>query len=255
MSARLATRRLAVTAGRRTLVRDLELELAPGETLAILGRNGSGKTLTLRTLAGLRAPAAGRIELDGRDLDELPHRLLARHVGFLPQDPESGFVMTAEESVLIGRHPHLATLGWESERDRQIARRALSLVGLEGFGARPTDELSGGEQRRVAIAALLAQEPAVYLLDEPSNHLDPHQQLAVLELLRERAAAGACVAATLHDPNLAARFAQRVLLLFGDGRWRVGAAAELLSEAALSELYLTRIVAGEIGGRRAFLPA
>jgi len=118
---------------------------------------------------------------------------------------------------------------------------------------RRTDTLSGGEQRRVAVAALLAQQPAVFLLDEPTNHLDPHHQLVVLGLFRELARAGRTVITTLHDPTLAARFADRVLLLHGDGRWTLGPVGEALTEASLSDLYLAPMMELDKDGRRVFV--
>lgn len=254
MSARLSANAVAVRIGAGTLVEGLDAVLQPGEIVALLGRNGSGKTLTLRTLAGLRSPDAGRVELDGRDLGTLSRRDIARHIGLLPQDPESGFVTTVEQAVLIGRHPHLPVFAWEGDSDRRLAQRALTSVGLDGFGPRSTERLSGGEQRRVAIATLLVQQPEVYLLDEPTNHLDPHHQLEVLELFRARASEGATVLVTLHDPNLAARFADRVLLLLGNGRWQLGPASELLTPVLLTELYLTPMFAGTVAGRRVFVP-
>jgi iron complex transport system ATP-binding protein len=126
---------------------------------------------------------------------------------------------------------------------------------MEAFADRSTDALSGGERRRVAIASLLAQAPQMYLLDEPTNHLDPHHQIAVLELFRAQANAGRTIIATLHDPTLAARFADRVLLLYGDGRWIEGATREALTAASLSELYLTRVMEVEAEGRRIFVSA
>jgi iron complex transport system ATP-binding protein len=251
----LATQALGVTAGRRALVADLSADFAPREFIAILGRNGSGKTLTLHTLAGLRAVGAGVVSLDGAPLGALARRTLARRVGVLLQDPEEGFTTTALESVLIGRHPHLSAWQWEGREDERIARAALAQVGLADCAERRTDTLSGGEQRRVAIAALLAQEPDVFLVDEPTNHLDPHHQLAVLTLLRELASNGATIIASLHDPTLAARFADRVLLLFGDGRWRLGAAAEVLTAENLSELYSTPMMELSALGRRIFASA
>jgi iron complex transport system ATP-binding protein len=213
----LATQALGVRAGARELVSALSASFAPGEFIAILGRNGSGKTLTLHTFAGLRAAAAGAVSLDGAPLPTLTRRKVARRIGVLLQDIEEGFTTTALESVLIGRHPHLAAWQWEGREDERIARAALAQVELGDFAERRTDTLSGGEQRRVAIAGLLAQEPDVYLVDEPTNHLDPHHQLAVLALLRDLAARGRTIIASLHDPTLAARFADRALLLFGDG--------------------------------------
>jgi iron complex transport system ATP-binding protein len=254
-SAGLAAHSLGVRAGTRELVRDLSLDFAAGEFVAILGRNGSGKTLTLHTLAGLRAPHAGSVTLDGASLTGQGRRAIARRLGLLMQDVEDSFATTAMESVLIGRHPHLALWQWEGAEDERLALAALTRLDLGDAGERSTATLSGGEQRRVAIASLLAQQPQIFLLDEPTNHLDPHHQLAVLGLFRELANEGKSVIATLHDPTLAARFADRVILLFGDGRWRAGPARELLTGQTLSELYLTQITEVAAGDRRIFVSA
>jgi iron complex transport system ATP-binding protein len=251
----LAAVSVSVHAGQRELVRELSVQFTPGEVLAILGRNGSGKTLTLHTLAGLRESAAGQVLLDGAAISAVKRRAVALRVGLLPQDLEDGFVTTAIEQVLIGRHPHLALWQWESADDERLAREALAAVDMGDFAARRTDSLSGGEQRRVAVAALLAQQPAIFLLDEPTNHLDPHHQLTVLGLFRELANTGRAVITTLHDPTLAARFADRVLLLFGDGRWALGPVATTLTAAALSELYLAPMIELGRDGRRVFVSA
>ncbi|HEY3785536.1 MAG TPA: ABC transporter ATP-binding protein [Steroidobacteraceae bacterium] len=249
----LATRNLSVRVGTRELVKDLSVEFAPGTFVAVLGRNGCGKTLTLHTLAGLRAPAEGAVLIDGRSMQEQDSRATARRLGLLAQDLEEGFVTTAIETVLIGRHPYLKFWQWETSEDERLARNALAAVDLAEFATRRTDTLSGGEQRRVAIAALLAQDPALFLLDEPTNHLDPHHQLAVLGLFRDLAHAGRTVIATLHDPTLAARFADRALLLHGDGRWSEGPASEALTQSTLSELYLTPMLEIDKAGRRIFV--
>jgi iron complex transport system ATP-binding protein len=251
----LDARGITVRAGTRELVRELTLQFLPGEVLAILGRNGSGKTLTLHTLAGLRRAAAGEVSLDGAPLRSLRRRAVAQRLGLLPQDLEDAFVTTALESVLIGRHPHLALWQWETAEDERIARAALAAVQMSEFAQRRTDTLSGGEQRRVAVAALLAQQVKTYLLDEPTNHLDPHHQLAVLSLFRALAGAGGTVITTLHDPTLAARFADRVLLLFGDGRWQLGPVSTTLTAATLSELYLAPMIELGQDGRRVFVTA
>ncbi|HUE48271.1 MAG TPA: ABC transporter ATP-binding protein [Steroidobacteraceae bacterium] len=251
----LAAVSLRVRAGARELVRDLSVQFAPGEVVAILGRNGSGKTLTLHTLAGLRTAEGGEVLLDGAPLLRLKRRSVALRLGLLPQDMEEAFVTTAMETVLIGRHPHLALWQWETAEDERVAREALAAVDMRDFAARRTDTLSGGEQRRVAVAALLAQQPGIFLLDEPTNHLDPHHQLAVLGLFRALADQGRTVLTTLHDPTLAARFADRALLLFGDGRWSLGPVGAALTAASLSELYLAPMI--ELGreGRRVFVSA
>lgn len=255
MDAPLSVHTLAVRVGNRELVRDLSLQFGPGEFVAVLGRNGCGKTLTLHTLAGLRAPATGAVNIDGIPLLQQPRRAVARRLGLLAQDVEDGFAASVMETVLIGRHPHLDFWQWETAQDERLARDALAAVDLGDFAGRRADTLSGGEQRRLAVAALLAQQPGIFLVDEPTNHLDPHHQLAVLKLFRALADAGNTVIATLHDPTLAARFADRVVLLFGDGRWHCGPVSESLSESALSDLYLTPMTEVRTADRRIFVPA
>jgi iron complex transport system ATP-binding protein len=254
-AAALTARAISVHAGARELVRELSVAFRPGELVAILGRNGSGKTLTLHTLAGLRKPNGGTVLLGDTPYASLSRRVVAQRLGLLPQDLEDAFVTTVMETVLIGRHPHLALWQWESAADEDIARRALAQVEMSEFIARRTNTLSGGEQRRVAVAALLAQQVQAYLLDEPTNHLDPHHQLAVLGLFRTLADGGSTVITTLHDPTLAARFADRVLLLFGDGRWSLGPVRTALTAAALSELYVTPMIELSEGERRVFVTA
>ena len=255
MDAPLAARRLSVRVGMRELVNELSVEFAAGEMVAILGCNGSGKTLTLHTLAGLRPAHAGEVHLGGVPFERLTRRTIALRLGLLAQDIEDAFVTTALEMVLIGRHPHLALWQWESAEDERIAREALAAVDLGELAERRTDTLSGGEQRRVAVAALLAQRPQVYLLDEPTNHLDPHHQIGVLSLFRKLAAGGSTVITTLHDPTLAARFADRVVLLFGDGRWSAGPVRGVLTAESLSALYTSPMIEIEKDGRRVFVSA
>ena len=251
----LAARGVEVAVGARRLVAGLSLEFRPGEFVAILGRNGTGKTLTLHTLAGLRRPEGGAVYLDGAAMESVSRRTVALRLGLLAQDAEESFVTSALEAVRVGRHPHLKLWQWETAEDERIALTALTAVDLEDFAARRTDTLSGGELRRVAVAALLAQEPSVFLLDEPSNHLDPAHQLGILGLFRELCTAGRTVIATMHDPTVAARFADRVVLLHGDGRWAAGAARELLTAESLSELYLAPMLELQKDGRRIFVSA
>jgi iron complex transport system ATP-binding protein len=246
---------LAIAAGARVLVQSLSFGVRGGEFLAILGRNGSGKTLTLHALAGLNAPHSGQVLLDGEDLSVMPRRRIARHLGLLLQDREESLTLSALESALIGRHPHLKFWQREGAQDLAIAQAALQRVGLADCARRSIATLSGGEQRRAAMASLLAQQPQIYLLDEPTNHLDPHHQIEVLEVFRERCRAGAGVIATLHDPTLAERYADRALLLYGDGRYRLGPVAEVLTAEELSALYLTPICAVGTPPRRAFIAA
>lgn len=237
LSARLSCFGIEVSVRSRLLVRNLDLAFEQGSVTAILGRNGSGKTLSLHTLAGLREPQAGEVRLDEIAIHRCARRDKARTIGILTQTNEDPFPTTVLEAVLIGRHPHLGFWEWESDEDRAIARTALAAVQLEGFEQRDVSTLSGGERRRVALATLLAQDPSIYLLDEPTNHLDPHHQIDVLQLMRNKAASGRTVLMTLHDAALAARFSDHVLLLFGNGEWHHGKTAEALTPASIAALY------------------
>ena len=251
---RLEIRGLTIEVGSRCLLRQLDLTVEPGSLICVLGRNGTGKTLALTTLAGLRPSAPGTITIAGRAVESFDRRELARRRGLLTQTTEDAFPSTVLEAVLVGRHPHLGAWQWEGDRDRDIARERLAEVELADFERRDLATLSGGERRRVAIAAVLAQAPDVYLLDEPTNHLDPHHQLAVMALFRARADAGHAVLMSLHEPGLAARYADAALLLFGDGEWQFGPAADVLTEPNLSRLYAMAVRELRWESGRTFVP-
>lgn len=223
----------------RVLVNDLQLNVDRGEFIAVIGQNGVGKTLTMHTLAGLRAADSGDVTVNGLPVTTTRRQEIARHLALLPQHVDDIFPATALDTVMIGRHPHIGRFGWETDNDVQIAARALASVGLEGFAARDVLTLSGGERRRLAIAQIITQQPDVYLLDEPTNHLDPQHQLEALQLFRDKADAGAVVIANLHDVNLGVRYADRCLLLYGDGQWDLGTTTDILNSERLSALYGT----------------
>lgn len=244
---------LEISVPGRRLVTALAMSVRPGRFVAMLGRNGAGKTLTLHAMAGLRAAQAGTVTLDGAPLDALGHRGLARRLGLLPQAVEDPFPVSVLEAALVGRHPHMDFWQWEQEEDLAVVRAALAAVDLAGWESRSVETLSGGERRRLAIACLLAQDPAVCLLDEPTNHLDPQHQHRVLALFRARAEAGGAVVASLHDPTLAARYADDVLMLFGDGRWAFGPCNDILTGESLSELYANPTCEIAWRGRRIFV--
>ena len=227
----------------RLLIDKLSFTLAGGEFLAMLGPNGVGKTLTLLTLAGLRPPDSGHVTLNGKDLKGMKRGEIAPLLALMPQSVDDIFPASVLETALVGRHPHIPPFRWESADDRRIARDALSSVGIAELEGREVLTLSGGERRRLAVAQLLAQDPAICLVDEPSNHLDLQHQLDVLDLFRKRADAGGALLASLHDINLAARYADRCLLLYGDGRWELGPTGEILTGDKLSALYEASIEA------------
>jgi iron complex transport system ATP-binding protein len=237
-AALLTCRDLSVSIGGQRIVEALEWSAGPGRSIGILGPNGAGKTTLLLTLAGVRDPDRGAVELAGRHLARMPRRAIARRLGMMTQNTRFAFDATVLETALSGRHPHLGALGRESAADHEAARRALRDVGLAELAQRSCRALSGGEQRRLALAVVLAQDPDVLLLDEPTNHLDPAHQVEILDRLWQRVHAGRRVQVmALHDVNLATCYCTDVLMLFGDGRWAFGETAALLTEERLSALF------------------
>jgi iron complex transport system ATP-binding protein len=251
----LETKQLVVEIGGKTVVDRINLSVASGERIAILGSNGAGKSTLLSTLAGLRPPAAGAILLDGEDATLLHAREAALRRAWLGQFQSDPFGSTVLETALTGRHPHLGRWDWESSRDAKLARDALNAVGLAGMETRQIHTLSGGERQRLAIATLLTQAAPLYLLDEPLSHLDLNHQMAVLELFAGTAReSDASVVMVLHDPALAHRFCDRALLIYGDGRTEIGTVDEILTAETLSKLYGYGLRQIEDHGHRCFIP-
>ncbi len=258
----LEAEQLGVRVGGRWLCQGLNLRLETGTCTALLGPNGAGKTTLLHTLAGLRPPDAGHVRLDGkpypgqeesaaaRGWDE---RAAARLRGLLPQQQPDHFAATVLETVLVGRHPHLGRWGWEGAADETLARAALRDVGLAGMEARNVLTLSGGERQRVAIATLLAQAPRLFLLDEPLNHLDLRHQIATLDLFRRLAGSGHGIVMVMHDLNLAARYADRAILLDGQGGATAGFCDEVLRADALGRAFGHPLSRHEVEGRVVFM--
>lgn len=203
---------LSWSAGQTPIVVDVTFDARPGDFVAVMGRNGAGKSTMLDLIAGLRAPSAGRIELEGRPVGSVTTADRARIVAHLPQAVRPDLPFLADELVLMGRYPH--TDRWfETNQDRTAVEAAMRRTGCWEFRARLVRTLSGGERQRVLLAACFAQEPRVWLLDEPSTFLDVDQQIACFSSLRDECVRGATCLAVTHDVTLALTYATRLLVL------------------------------------------
>ena len=250
----LSCEHLTVAVGTRALCRDLKLTVATGELWAVLGCNGSGKTTLLHTLAGLAMPAAGEVDVDGRPLAEYGRRELGRALGILLQREDHEYWGTLSDYVKLGRYPHARSMFGPGAADEEAACRAIAAFDLTALAARPYATLSGGERQRARLAQLWAQDCSTLLLDEPLQHLDLRHQLQTLQLLREVTRVdGKCAAVVLHDLTFASR-CDRVLMLYGDGRYASGRTAELLQSHVLQALYGCRVHAYGTGADAHFIP-
>jgi iron complex transport system ATP-binding protein len=210
----LVTRGLACRRGERAVLGEVDLGFEAGTVTAIVGPNGAGKTTLLRHLAGLETPAAGSIALDDQPLATLGAAGRARRIAFLPQSVQAYWPLIGRDLVALGRLPHGADLARPLSRDDAAAvERALQRVDGMAFADRPIDTLSQGERARLMLARALATEAPVLLADEPVASLDPAYALDTMAVLRAEAARGAAVVVSLHDLGLAARFADRVVVL------------------------------------------
>jgi iron complex transport system ATP-binding protein len=239
----LAARGLALAVPGRTLVKDLDLRLEPGQCWALLGRNGAGKSTLLLALAGLARPASGAVLLDETPLEGRARREVARRIGILLQQDADEFWGSVFEFVLLGRLPHgIGPFGSDPEGVAQ-ARAAIDAVDLLDHANQPYRTLSGGERQRARIAQLLVQSPEYLLLDEPLSHLDLKHQLELMQLLAGLARAGRTVIMALHEPLWAARFCDTALLMYDSGAFRHGAVHDVLNQENLETLYRCRLEA------------
>ncbi len=218
-------------------VRGVSVSVSPGRLLAVVGPNGAGKTTLLRLLTGALAPQNGEVRLGDRPLRNLGDRERARAIAVVPQSESSPFPITVREMVGMGRYPHLGPWERTGKADRVTVDRALERCAVTNFADRDIGQLSGGERQRARIARALAQDAPILLLDEPTAGLDLRYRMELFHLLRELRDDGLAVLVITHDLNLAARFADRLLLL-DRGRARArGAPAEVVSRGTLEAVY------------------
>lgn len=232
----LSAREVTVTLDDHTILRSIEFDIANGQWVGLLGPNGSGKTTLLRAI-GAHIPFDGTIELEGRPVGEWSDRERARRMAYVQQAASLTFDFTVEELILLGRAPHRGWLESYQSEDRTRVRRALAMVDLDGFASRSALSLSGGELQRVFLAQALVQEADLLLLDEPTAHLDVHYQFAFMEQVHTLVNRGRTVLAVFHDLELAARYADRLLVLDEGRLVSRGAPAEVLTPACIAEVF------------------
>ena len=239
---KMAESLLAAKGLRYRHTRDWELgvddfRLCACDFTGIVGPNGAGKSTLLRLLAGVLSPVEGQVLLKGVDLARYQRSEIARVVGYLPQENSCQFDYTVYDTVALGRYPHNTGFRSLGREDREVISRSLELTGLDGLFARRMSTLSGGERKRVFLAAVLSLEPEVLLLDEPGAALDLQHQSAFFRLLRELAGSGLAVAVVTHELNLASLFCTKTILLQSGRVLKSGKTEEIFTGGILREVY------------------
>ena len=230
----------------RPVLEDVSLAIGGGDFFVVIGPNGSGKTTLMKLICGLLRTGPGRIRVFDRDIRSYSHRSLARRIAYVPQSLEVSFPFTVAEAVLLGRAPHQNVLGLPRAADLEAAGRAMATTGVAHLAGRKLDQLSCGEQQRVSIARALCQEPEILLLDEPTASLDLANQVRLMDLMeRLKRETGLTVVMVSHDVNLAAMYADRLLLLSNGRVARMGSPAEVLTPRDLEAAYGCRVMVDE----------
>lgn len=237
-ASRLHAERLTLGYGRKLIAEDLSLTIPDGELTVIIGPNGCGKSTLLRSLARLIRPSAGEVRLDGRLIQDLPTREVARRIGLLPQSAVAPDDILVSDLVARGRHPHRqAFAGW-TEADERAVQHALEATNTLALAERAVDSLSGGQRQRVWIALALAQETPLLLLDEPTTWLDITHQIDLLELLEDlNRQQGHTLVMVLHDLNHACRYATHLVAMRDGKVLATGRPREVVTPALIKAVY------------------
>jgi len=236
----LEAERIAARYGDVTVFSDVDLAVRPGEVVVVVGPNGVGKSTLLRVLSGIARGTSGHVRLAGEDVMHLSPRVRAARIGVLLEAPDATFGFSVRELVLLGRYPYLGRMGYATASDLAVVERAIEALQLEALADRPYPTLSSGERQRTGIARLMCQATSVMLLDEPTARLDPAHALHVVGLLRAAANAGAAVLAVVHDLDLAAKLADRMIVLAEGRVLASGTPSEVLTVELIERVWKVR---------------
>jgi ABC-type cobalamin/Fe3+-siderophores transport system ATPase subunit len=235
---RLSSIGLTVGYGSAKILDGVDIAIPDGRITALIGANGSGKSTLLKTMGRILQPMAGAVYLDGKAIETLPSREIARSLALLPQGPVSPDGLTVRQLCRFGRHPHKGILARTSANDELIVEQALAATGLSGLTERPLEKLSGGQRQRAWIAMALAQETPILLLDEPTTYLDIAHQLEVLELLKNlNCKQGRTIVMVVHDLNHAAQYADHIVAVANGRIHASGPPAELLTPDLINAVF------------------
>jgi len=221
----------------RSALDGVTMAVPDGAFYVVIGPNGSGKSTLMRAIMGIVRPTSGRVVVGGKETRSWTRRDLAREVGAVSQSEHSAFPLTVRDFVGMGRYPHLGPLRPEGDADRAAVQAALEQCDVAELVSRDVTTLSGGELQRVRIARALAQEPSALVLDEPTASLDIRHEMSIFQLLRESANGGMTVLLITHHVNLAARFADRILLLDSGKVAAEGSVQDVFQEEILAGVY------------------
>lgn len=218
------------------ILEDVDLKVGGAQMISVIGPNGVGKSTLIYCLNKILSPTEGKVMIQGKEIDGIPIKELAKIMGFVPHATSDAFPMTVMDTVLMGRHPHSGHK--ITDDDVQEAYAILKMLGMESFAMRSFDELSAGQHQKVVLARGLAQKPKILLLDEPTSNLDIKHQMDVTRILKELSVRdGIVVIMISHDLNIASRYSDKVIMPYNKGVFRIGTPEEVITEENIREVY------------------
>jgi ABC-type cobalamin/Fe3+-siderophores transport system ATPase subunit len=236
--AKLSAEELSLAYGSVSVIKDVDLEIPPGEITILIGSNGCGKSTILRSLARLLEPQKGIVYLDGKEIHKHSTKEVAKKMAILPQGPQAPEGLTVKELCYYGRHPHKGLFSRNTQEDHKMVEWSLSATGLSELMDRPLEALSGGQRQRAWIAMALAQGTDLLLLDEPTTFLDLAYQIEILELLRElNREFGKTIVMVLHDLNQAARYADHLISISNGKIYKEGNPSDIFTVEMIQEVF------------------
>ena len=221
----------------RTIFHDVSFCLSKGEVLSILGTNGAGKSTLLNCIANLYRPQSGEILLHNKPMTEMHMRDVAKVIGYVPQIHTPAYAYTVREFTVMGRTPYIGAFAKPKKEDYRMADEAFERMGISHLSNKAYTEIAGGERQQVTIARVIAQQPQLILLDEPTAHLDYGNQYRVMQMIKKLADEGFALIMTTHNPDHAILLDGKVAILNREGLLSVGLAKETLQKETLSTLY------------------
>lgn len=232
----LTLSQLSTALGKQTVLHDVSIACTKPELIGLIGPNGAGKSTLMRAIAGLQ-PFSGAMQFNGKPSTDYRADELAKLLAFLPQERIVHWPLIAYDVVMLGRMPHQSGFGKASAHDHEVVKAAMHTMEVASFAERPFDQLSGGEQARLLIARLLAQEPDIIIADEPINGLDPAHQIGLMRIFQTLVAEGKTVITSLHDLSLASYWCDRIVVLKEGQLIADGSPTDVLTAARIRDVY------------------
>lgn len=227
------------------VLKEMSLSFTNGDYVAIIGPNGAGKSTLLKCMDHILKPRKGAILLDGKNLDEIERRERATRMGFIPQGEVNPFPATVFETILTGRKPHIA---WDATpKDLEIVAKVISDLGLDDLALRKTDEMSGGQRQKALFGRTLAQDPEIFLLDEPTANLDMKHQMEILTRLKVLARGGKIVVMAIHDLNLALKYCNKYVVMC-DGSIFCAGGKDVITAQMIEQVYAVKANIHQVDG-------